>query len=55
MFESSPFILPVGSEVHHLQSKISELSGEVDNLREEKTKYQMKAGEMVCLYRQCLV
>jgi outer membrane murein-binding lipoprotein Lpp len=39
--------LSVGSEVHHLQTKIAELSSEVDALKEEKTVYQNKAAELV--------
>jgi len=41
------FYVTVSSEVHHLQVKISELSSEVDSLREEKTQYQNKAAELV--------
>lgn len=37
----------VGSEVHHLQVKITEMSREMDTIREDKTKYQLKAAELV--------
>lgn len=33
--------------MHHLQVKITELSRDVDSLREEKTQYQNKAAELV--------
>lgn len=36
----------LGSEVHHLQAKIAEQSGQIDVLREEKEKYQIKAASL---------